>query len=161
MFGSLVNILLAPHWYILLRNHSFSTYTTFFKELALLTPWYAQVRVRIRGYEMLVFRENFAYVLNEGSLNWWKLLKIWLFLVANFSLLTCQGKSHQQFKTFITNLHNWAPHSKMHWQVQICFSFLVLTEAVSRDVLWKNCSEKIHKFHRETLVMEKLLRTLF
>ena len=47
------------------RYHSFSTYAKFSKKLIILAPLYAHVRVRIRGQEMLVFSENFAYVLNE------------------------------------------------------------------------------------------------
>ena len=40
--------------------HPFGTYAKFFEKLAFLTPWYVHVRVRIKGWKMLVF----AYVLN-------------------------------------------------------------------------------------------------
>ena len=39
------------------RGHPFSTYAKFSGKLALLTPWYAPVRVRIRGDEMLAFQK--------------------------------------------------------------------------------------------------------
>ena len=38
---------------VLAWDHSFSTYAKIF--WAVLTPWYVHIRVRIRGYEMLVF----------------------------------------------------------------------------------------------------------
>ena len=38
-------------------GHPLSTYAKFSEKLAFLTPWYAHARVRIRGLEMLVFRE--------------------------------------------------------------------------------------------------------
>ena len=50
-----------------LRDHSFSMYAKFSEKLTFFTPWYARVSVRIMGQEMLVFLENFAYVLNEWS----------------------------------------------------------------------------------------------
>ena len=40
-----------------------------FRKITFLTSWYAPVRVRIRGVEMLVFRKNFAYVLNRRPLS--------------------------------------------------------------------------------------------
>ena len=39
------------------RGHPLSTYAKFSEKLTFLTPWYIQVRVRIRGLEMLVFSE--------------------------------------------------------------------------------------------------------
>ena len=39
------------------RDHLFSTYAKFLEKLTFLTPWYAHELVRIRGWEMLVFRE--------------------------------------------------------------------------------------------------------
>ena len=44
-----------------LRDHSFSTYTTFSKILTFLTSWYQEVR-------NVSFSENFVYVLYEWSL---------------------------------------------------------------------------------------------
>ena len=38
------------------RGHSFSTYAKFSEKLT-FTRWYAHVRVRIRGLEILVFRK--------------------------------------------------------------------------------------------------------
>ena len=55
--------------FFLVRDHPFSTYAKFLEYLTFLCPWYAHVRVHIRGREMLVFRKNFAYVLNGWSLN--------------------------------------------------------------------------------------------
>ena len=37
------------------RGHPFSTYAKFSEKPLFLTPWYARGRVRIKGYEMLVF----------------------------------------------------------------------------------------------------------
>ena len=44
-------ISLVLYWQIsfTIRDHSFSTYTKFSEKLTFLTPWYAQVRFRIRG----------------------------------------------------------------------------------------------------------------
>ena len=42
---------------IIIRGHPLSTYAKFSEKLTMLTPWYAYVRVRIRGLEMLVFRK--------------------------------------------------------------------------------------------------------
>ena len=39
------------------RDHSFISYGKSSGKLTFLTPWYAHVRVRFRGEEMLVFRE--------------------------------------------------------------------------------------------------------
>ena len=44
-------------WRKLRRGHPLSTYAKFSEKLTFLTPWYAHVPVRIRGLEMLVFRE--------------------------------------------------------------------------------------------------------
>ena len=38
-------------------GHSFSTHTKFSEKVPFCTPRYAHVRVRIRGYEMVVFRK--------------------------------------------------------------------------------------------------------
>ena len=38
-------------------GHPLSTYAKFFEKLTFLATWYAHVRVRIRGLEMLVFRK--------------------------------------------------------------------------------------------------------
>ena len=57
-----VNIQLKTFRNIVLVNikiwdHSFSTFTEFPKKLTFVTSWYAYVRVRIRGWERLVFRK--------------------------------------------------------------------------------------------------------
>ena len=39
------------------RGHLLRTYAKFSEKLIFLTPWYAHVRVRIRGLQMLVFRK--------------------------------------------------------------------------------------------------------
>ena len=49
----------------LVRGHLSSTYTKFSKKLTFLTPWYAHVRVRIRGLEILVFRKILRTYLME------------------------------------------------------------------------------------------------
>ena len=51
-----------------ISGHPLSTYAKFSEKLTFLTPWYAHIRVRIRGLEMLVVSENFAYVLNGWPL---------------------------------------------------------------------------------------------
>ena len=43
---------------ILVRGHPLSTYSKFSEKLTFLNHWYAHMRVRIRGLEMLVFRKN-------------------------------------------------------------------------------------------------------
>ena len=47
-------------------GHPLSTYAKFFEKLTFLTPWYAHVRVRIRGFEMLVFRKILCTYLMDG-----------------------------------------------------------------------------------------------
>ena len=39
------------------RDDSFSTHAKFSEKLTFLTPWYAKVSVRIRGWEMVVFEK--------------------------------------------------------------------------------------------------------
>ena len=39
------------------KGHPFGTYAKFSEKLTFLTPWYAHVRVRIKGKEMLIFRK--------------------------------------------------------------------------------------------------------
>ena len=39
-------------------DHLFSTYTKFLEKVTFLTPLYAHVRVRVRGYKMLLFRKT-------------------------------------------------------------------------------------------------------
>ena len=49
-----------------LRGYSLSTDAKFSGRQLFLTPWYANVRVRIRGLEMLVFRKLLrTYVMND------------------------------------------------------------------------------------------------
>ena len=60
-------------WMIFLRFlqwvHSLSTYAKFSVKLTFLTPWYAHVRVRVRGSEMLVFRKILrTYEMNDPNL---------------------------------------------------------------------------------------------
>ena len=57
-----------PQWQSPLRGHPLSMYAKFSKKLPFLTPWYAHVRVRIRGVRNVSFSENFAYVLNGWPL---------------------------------------------------------------------------------------------
>ena len=52
-----------------LRDHLFSTFTNFSGKQAFLTSWYTHIRVRIRGWEILVFRKVFADILNEWVLH--------------------------------------------------------------------------------------------
>ena len=52
----------------ILRDHPFSTWAKCSKKLTFLTSWYAHERVHIRRWKMLVFSENFAYVLNRWAL---------------------------------------------------------------------------------------------
>ena len=49
------------------KGHPLSTYTKFSEKLTFLTPWYAHVRVRIRGLEMLVFRKILRVYLMDDS----------------------------------------------------------------------------------------------
>ena len=41
-------------------GHPLSMYAKFYEKVTFLTPWYAHVRVRIRGLEMLVFFGKFS-----------------------------------------------------------------------------------------------------
>ena len=50
------------------RGHPLSTYVKFSEKLTFLTLWYAQVRVRIRGLEMLVFRKILRTYLMDDPL---------------------------------------------------------------------------------------------
>ena len=65
------------------RDHPLSTYAKVSKKLTFLTPWYAQVRVRIRGFRNVSFSENFAYALNRWTLI--SLVKIRIFADLNSS----------------------------------------------------------------------------
>ena len=48
------------------KDHSFSTYAKFSEKLSFLTPRYAHVHVRMRGYEMMVFRKILdTYYMND------------------------------------------------------------------------------------------------
>ena len=47
---------------------SISTYTKFSEKLKFVTPWYARVRVRIRGFEKSVFRKILLTYLMDDSL---------------------------------------------------------------------------------------------
>ena len=49
------------------RDHSFSAFAKFPKKLTYLTPWYAHVRLRIRGVRNVSFSESFANILNRWS----------------------------------------------------------------------------------------------
>ena len=46
-----------------ITDHPFSTCAKFSKKLTFLTPWYAHVRVRIRG-KNISFSKNFAHAVN-------------------------------------------------------------------------------------------------
>ena len=46
------------------RNHPFSKYLKFSEKLTFLTPWYAYVRVRIKGVRNVSFSEYFAYLVD-------------------------------------------------------------------------------------------------
>ena len=47
------------------RDHSFRTCAKFSEKLTFLSPWYANVRVRIRGWKMLTFWKIFSDVPSE------------------------------------------------------------------------------------------------
>ena len=52
-------------------GHPLSTYAKFSEKLTFVTPWYAHVRLRIRGLEMLDFRKIFrTYLMNGPNANW-------------------------------------------------------------------------------------------
>ena len=51
------------------RGYPLSTYVKFSEKLTFLTPWYAHICARIRGLEMLVFREILRTYLMDG-LKW-------------------------------------------------------------------------------------------
>ena len=51
-----------------IRGHPLSTYAKFSEKLTFLTPWYAHVRVRIRGLEMLVSWKILRTYLMDGPL---------------------------------------------------------------------------------------------
>ena len=44
---------------------SFITFAKFSEKLTYLTPWYAHVRVRLRGVGNVSFSENFTNAINE------------------------------------------------------------------------------------------------
>ena len=48
------------------RGHPLSTYAKFSEKLTFLTPWYAHLRVRIRGLEMLDFENILRTYLMHG-----------------------------------------------------------------------------------------------
>ena len=50
-------------------SHLLSTYARLSVKQTFFTPWYAHVRVRIRGQEIFFFLWKFAYVLNGWSLS--------------------------------------------------------------------------------------------
>ena len=50
-----------------IRDYSFRAYAKFSKKTNISYSWYAHLRVLISGQEILVFWENFTYVLNEWS----------------------------------------------------------------------------------------------
>ena len=52
----------------MIRGHPLSTYEKCSKKLTFLTAWYAHVRERIRGLEMLVFRNIFRTYLMDDPL---------------------------------------------------------------------------------------------
>ena len=47
-------------------GHLLSTYVKVSEKLTFLTPWYAHVRVRIRGLEMLFFRKILRKYVMDG-----------------------------------------------------------------------------------------------
>ena len=63
-------------------DHSLSTYTKFSKKLIFITPWYAQVRMRIRGLEMLVFWKILrTYLMDDPLRNFNSLSKFLMWLI--------------------------------------------------------------------------------
>ena len=52
---------ITPRWFSIcfIEDRSFSAQAKFSENLTFLTPWHADVRVRIRGEEMLIFRKSF------------------------------------------------------------------------------------------------------
>ena len=57
------------HFKWLIRGYPFSIYAKFSEKLTFLTPWYAHVRVRIRGLEILIFRKILRTHLMDDQLN--------------------------------------------------------------------------------------------
>ena len=53
---------------IIKTGHPLSTYAKFAEKLTFLTPWYARIRVRIRGLEMFVLRKILHTYLMDGPL---------------------------------------------------------------------------------------------
>ena len=51
-----------------IRGHPLSTYANFSVKLTILISWYAHVRVRIKGLEMLVFRDILRTYLMDDPL---------------------------------------------------------------------------------------------
>ena len=52
------------------RGNPLSTYVKFSEKLTFLTPWYAHLRVLIRGLEMLVFQKILHTYLMDDPPNW-------------------------------------------------------------------------------------------
>ena len=75
------------------RDYSFSIYAKFSEKLTFRTPWYAHVRVYIRGIRNISFLENFAYFLNEWSPSkfkniWSRLIcRCWMASLSNYPVL--------------------------------------------------------------------------
>ena len=56
-----------------IRGHSLSTYAKFSEKLTFLTPWYAHVRVRIRGLKMLIAQKILRTYLMDDPLVYHKI----------------------------------------------------------------------------------------
>ena len=68
-FGKLQQTVCDGNFFNKLRGHLLSAHAKFYEELTSLTIWYAHVRVRIRGLEILLFRKIMCTHLMDDPFN--------------------------------------------------------------------------------------------
>ena len=87
--------------FVLFCSHPLSTYAIFSEKLTFLTPWYANVRVRVRGLERLVFRKILrTYLMDDPFI----LNSLPLTRDVKCSILYLEGKDRR--KCQMNNLEN-------------------------------------------------------
>ena len=107
------------------RGHLLSTYTKFSEKLIFLTPWYAHVRARVRGLEILVFSEIFAYVLNG-----WPHNRVFPLAFSFYEECVC----HFSFKQNLTKVR-WALYI---WRVYLEIGDIIRTLMHNSSLYKKN-----------------------
>ena len=69
------------HLFVLPWGHPLSAYAKFSEKVIFLTPWYAHVRVRIRGLEMLIFRKMLRTYLMDDP-------RVYFYMLMSFHIIT-------------------------------------------------------------------------